>query len=459
MIPVSLYTPLYHHTMLLVVIGCSLLYWQGGSNGKSLTQFNQVFMIVLGVLVVLFMGLRPVSGIYFYDMGDYARAYESVQQGNKGILPDELFNGLMRVCAPVLPTAGFFVVCAFIYVVALALAFWRIHGAWAFPVFLACLTAFSFWGYGTNGIRNGMGMSVLILAFAFHDKPLVMFLLMAAAWGFHGTALLPATAFLLVRYVKKTEIWFVFWLVCVVASLLVGNIGEMLLSHYNPFAWDSRAESYVNSAGSGFRADFLLYSIVPVVVTLLMAAPTRARSRRLAARVMKGSALNWLRKRSATSVKGIGRARLAAFPEVQPAGTATLALGTPLSSLNPRPSARGRSRAIGGRGPSVPKAGIKQHGWRGLPWVQLLRSDPFYARLVNTYLLANTLWILVIYAEYSNRFAYLSWFMMPWVLLYPFVPGKVSHRPRTGMIAAVLCAQYMFTYLMGVVVYPLRGFQ
>ena len=86
-------------------------------------------------------------------------------------------------------------------------------------------------------------------------------------------------------------------------------------------------------------------------------------------------------------------------------------------------------------------------------------ADAFYARLVNTYLLANAVWILVIHSDQSNRFAYLSWFMMPWVLLYPFVPGKIIDRPRTGLIATVLCAHYLFTYVMQVVVYPLRGIQ
>src|SRR5206468_7084535 len=133
-----------------------------------------------------------------------------------------------------------------------------------------------------NGIRNGLGTSVLILAFAFHDKPIVMFLLMAAACGIHGSVLLPAGAFLLVRYVRRTEVWLVFWAACALISS-VGNAGEMLLRLYNPFSFDDRAEGYILSRDetSGFRADFITYSIIPVVVTLLLAAPTRARGRRL----------------------------------------------------------------------------------------------------------------------------------------------------------------------------------
>ena len=214
MIPASLYMPLYIHVMLLVVIGFALLYWQAQT--RSLAPFNQVAMIVIGFGVALFMGFRPISGVYFVDMGSYATEYERVQQGNAGRSADVLFNVLQQLCAPVLPTEGFFFVCALIYIAPLAVASWRVHGSWAFPVFLAFLTAFSFWAYGVNGIRNGMACSVLILAFAFHDKPVIMFLVMAAACEIHASVLLPAGAFFIVRYFKRTEVWLALWAACVV---------------------------------------------------------------------------------------------------------------------------------------------------------------------------------------------------------------------------------------------------
>jgi len=76
---------------------------------------------------------------------------------------------------------------------------------------------------------------------------------------------------------------------------------------------------------------------------------------------------------------------------------------------------------------------------------------------MNTYLIANGVWVVVIHAMCSNRFAYLSWFMLPWVLFYPFVLGKAAHQPRVGAIAATLLAHHAFTYLMLVVIYPMRG--
>jgi hypothetical protein len=475
MLPASLYTPLYYHAMLLVVVGCALVYWAGQGQPRNLAQFNRVAMIVIGVTVLLFIGLRPVSGV-FVDMVTYAQGYDRLQQGFEPGFKDLLFVGLMRLCSHVLPVGGFFFVCALIYIAPLAAASWRVHGTWALPVFLACLTALSFWGYGVNGIRNGMATSVLVLAFAFYDKPLIMFPLMAAAWGFHGSTILPAGAFLLVRYIKRTEIWLAFWVVCVALTFIAGNVGEMLLSRYNPFGLDDRVGTYIlGGEGSGFRADFVAYSIIPVLATLLLAAPARARTRRLVARVMRSPSVNWMRRRSAMSVKGMGRGRLAGLHGASPVGSLALAgfgpishdpstaLRATLSTLNPlarqSQATAGRPSTLNSQPSTTPSPSTRERSsaWGHLPWVQFLASDPFYARLVNAYLLTNAVWVLVIHANFSNRFAYLSWFMMPWVLLYPFVPGKVIHRPRTELIPAILFAHYLFSYVMAIVVYPLRG--
>lgn len=45
--------------------------------------------------------------------------------------------------------------------------------------------------------------------------------------------------------------------------------------------------------------------------------------------------------------------------------------------------------------------------------------DGWFNTLIITYLLSNSLWILLIRAAFSNRFAYLSWFLMPVIFVYP----------------------------------------
>src|SRR5690606_7412581 len=46
-------------------------------------------------------------------------------------------------------------------------------------------------------------------------------------------------------------------------------------------------------------------------------------------------------------------------------------------------------------------------------------EDRFYIHLFGIYAIANAFWVLVIEAAFSNRFAYLSWFLMAPVMIYP----------------------------------------
>jgi hypothetical protein len=73
-------------------------------------------------------------------------------------------------------------------------------------------------------------------------------------------------------------------------------------------------------------------------------------------------------------------------------------------------------------------------------------NDKFYWRLFNTFVFANAFWILVIRANFTNRFAYLSWFMMALVIVYPLLKQNIilnQHR-KTGFI---LIGYFMFTYV------------
>ena len=47
--------------------------------------------------------------------------------------------------------------------------------------------------------------------------------------------------------------------------------------------------------------------------------------------------------------------------------------------------------------------------------------DKTYNVIAITYLLCNSFWLMVIRAAYSNRFAYLSWFIYPLVIAYPLL--------------------------------------
>ncbi len=74
-------------------------------------------------------------------------------------------------------------------------------------------------------------------------------------------------------------------------------------------------------------------------------------------------------------------------------------------------------------------------------------NDKLYLQLFNTYIFANSFWILVIQANFSNRFAYLSWFMIAPVIIYPLLKNLIipNQHQKIGLI---LIIYFTFTYYM-----------
>ncbi|HBU79851.1 MAG TPA: hypothetical protein DEF18_17270 [Muricauda sp.] len=79
-------------------------------------------------------------------------------------------------------------------------------------------------------------------------------------------------------------------------------------------------------------------------------------------------------------------------------------------------------------------------------------EDTTYNRLLITYLICNGFWVLVIKANFSNRFAYLSWFMMAIIIIYPMLK-KQFFSNQHFMIGKVMAVYFSFTYLMYYIYY------
>jgi len=79
-------------------------------------------------------------------------------------------------------------------------------------------------------------------------------------------------------------------------------------------------------------------------------------------------------------------------------------------------------------------------------------DDKIYNQLLNTYLICNSFWILVIRANFSNRFAYLSWFMMAIVIIYPLFKQSFF-KDQHVMIGNIVAAYFSFTYAMSYLYY------
>jgi len=76
-------------------------------------------------------------------------------------------------------------------------------------------------------------------------------------------------------------------------------------------------------------------------------------------------------------------------------------------------------------------------------------KDEYYTNIANMYIVANTFWILVIRANYSNRFAYLSWFMLGLVIIYPLIKWSLFNQ-QNKVIGNVLLIYFLFTYFVNI---------
>lgn len=81
---------------------------------------------------------------------------------------------------------------------------------------------------------------------------------------------------------------------------------------------------------------------------------------------------------------------------------------------------------------------------------KLKYTDKLYKTIFNIYIITNAFWVLVIRAPFSNRFAYLSWFLMGFVIIYPLLKHKLVKNQLTK-IGMIILANYAFTYILLVV--------
>lgn len=327
---------------------------------KSIRFFN-VFGAIMVVLLIIYMGLRPISGRYFGDTANYAVVYAKLQQGQEIIIKnDYLFNYLMKWCSTFLTIHQFYLFLDILYVIP-CVAFSRKYFGryWFFAMFLF-ISSFSFWSYGTNGLRNGLGTSLFIGALCFYDKKIWMYLLFALSYFMHASLIIPIAAFIFAGLYKNPKIYLYLWLAAIPLSLAGGTAWASFFSSLG-FAED-RTGGYLTGGSAeyndqfsqtGFRYDFLLYSASAIFA-----------------------------------------------------------------------------------------------GWYFIFKKKI--TDALYIHLFGVYCITNAFWILVITAAFSNRFAYLSWFLMPAVIAYPMFRYKIW-KDQYKIFALIIFLYFMFTYFMNVI--------
>ena len=90
-------------------------------------------------------------------------------------------------------------------------------------------------------------------------------------------------------------------------------------------------------------------------------------------------------------------------------------------------------------------------GWYAI-FKKKIKLSNRYKNLLNLYLCLNGIWMLCMYAAFTNRIAYLSWFLYPVVLVYPFLQedwGKGRYRT----FSMVMLGHLGFTLFMSIVYY------
>lgn len=91
-------------------------------------------------------------------------------------------------------------------------------------------------------------------------------------------------------------------------------------------------------------------------------------------------------------------------------------------------------------------------GWYATQKLKI--NDKKYNFLLCYYLLSNAIWLLCMYVNYNNRIAYLSWFVYPFVLIYPLLRCQ-WRKSRYHEVANYATWHLVFTSFMTVVYYGL----
>ena len=363
MIPAAYYQTIY----LIIVTLMTLVAYSQYQSRNGLREFKHTTTdTIAGALVVfmvVFIGLRPVSGHYFVDMANYVKHYTYIYEGEpfyfdtnaENLLFDNLFAWWG---SEQLGYTSFFVLIAAIYFSAAYLGIRKLFPNHRLTAYLVFLAAFSTFSYSTNGIKAGAAASLFILAMGYRENLKVCIPLVLLSWGFHHSMIMVVAGFVLTLFVKNPKYYFAGWVFC----FLMAAAHVTAFQHFfSGFTTEHGANYLLTEGGNegtkgGFRIDFILYSAMPVLV-----------------------------------------------------------------------------------------------GWYAV-FKKKMRLSPLYKDLLNLYLCLNGLWMLCMYANFTNRIAYLSWFLYPIVLIYPYLQEQWG-KARYKTFGLVMLGHLGFTLFMNIVYY------
>lgn len=358
-------SPQYYSTVFLYLTICLTFWSLTGMKKKSYYSIeqgdnNRVFAFILSLILVLWIGQRPIS-YHFGDTVTYATTYKRMSVGlvgPEGGHDEWVWGEFQYGMAQVVDVHTFFTIVELGYIGFSLWACWRLTPNNVLISLLFVFGSFSFFTYGTNGIRNGLACAMMLTVLSYIDgnkrDKIIAIIIAFLAVNIHRTTMLPlGMMFVSLYLVKSFKQAYRFWLLSIVISLVAGGA---VTAFFAGFGFDDRVgyltEFYEDSfSRSGFRWDFLLYSMMPIILGYYV----------------------------------------------------------------------------------VIKRDIQ---------------DKTYTFLLNTYTLSNAFWVMVIRANFSNRFAYLSWFMYPIVLAYPLLRLDIWDESQGKYLKNIMLAQIGFTWFM-----------
>lgn len=385
---------IYYWAVFLVCLFLFFNYSGSDNCDKLLQQNSMVPALLLTLLLMVYMGLRPVS-FAFGDTINYAAGYRSAMGMavfSLDLSKEWLWSAIMLFCKQSGLTVNAWFLLIEIGYLGFAFIGLRIllkENCWIAMLFF--LSAFSTFTFGVNGIRNGLACSMVILAFAIAANQNFAKLALAGgvlllAFGIHRSISLPIAAFLAASYViKSPKIAIYFWMVSIGVSLVAGGA---VTNFFMGLGFDDRMTQYGTGMGefgdqfsnTGFRWDFLAYSAMPV--WLAWYVTTKAEKER----ALYGDTI----EEAETGITGAGR-------------------------------------------------------------IADAHSMRVFNILATTYVLANSFWVMVMKAAFSNRFAYLSWFLYPVVLAYAVIRLHIweDQDKKAGLILVLHAGFTVIMHLLG----------
>ncbi len=286
-IPALLYSKIYNIAIFMICVLVAFYYSYSATNERihKETPFTQIGAILFMLLVIVFIGTRPISGSAFTDMPMYAHNYNNILDGRISMETADsrgewMFYAFGNACKQLgFSDTQYFLSISVVYFSLMLVVCWRLMRSNLFVAVLFCVASFSCYSYGVNGIRNGMACSIAMMAIALLSGEkwdrIGAFVLMFCAANIHRSTVLPSIcAIAALLAVKNTKQAIYFWGASIIISAIAGNyVTEFFVN----LGFDDRMEQYANldeegnvmesvNVKAGFRIDFIIYSIVPIVM-------------------------------------------------------------------------------------------------------------------------------------------------------------------------------------------------